>query len=271
MKFQTHHTVKMAGNRDDLNCHEEDVDGLNGNEIELEKLSLGPDGSKKLLVLDLAGVLCDRVFHKNRANIPDNRTPDAASGSFFVYKRPFCEEFVRFCLERFDVGIWSSARRTNLETALDCVIGELKGRLLFVWDQDDCTDSGFSTKENKNKPIFFKELKKLWDNESSNLPWRKGQYSSSNTILIDDKPYKALLNPPCTAIFPTEYKPDQLDDATLGPNGELRLYLDGLARAADVPAYVKEHPFGQSAITAIHPDWDFYSNIIDSSQLLGKS
>lgn len=73
----------MAGNRDDLSCHEEDVDGLNGNDIELEKLSLGPDGSKKLLVLDLAGVLCDRVFHKNRANIPDNRTPDAASGSFF--------------------------------------------------------------------------------------------------------------------------------------------------------------------------------------------
>lgn len=251
----------MAGNRDDLNCHEED-----GNAIELEKLSLGPDGSKKLLVLDLAGVLCDRVFHKNRAYIPDNRTPDDASGSFFVYKRPFCEEFVRFCLERFDVGIWSSAKRTNLETALDCVIGEFKGRLLFVWDQDDCTNSGFSTKENKNKPIFFKELKKLWDNKSSNLPWRKGQYSPSNTLLIDDKPYKALLNPPCTAIFPTEYKPDQLDDATLGPNGELRRYLDGLARAADVPAYVKEHPFGQSAITATHPDWDFYSNIIDNSK-----
>lgn len=256
----------MAGNRDDLNCHEEDGDGLDGNDIELEKLSLGPDGSKKLLVLDLAGVLCDRVFHKNRANIPDNRTPDDASGSFFVYKRPFCEEFVRFCLERFDVGIWSSAKRTNLETALDCVIGEFKGRLLFVWDQDDCTNSGFSTKENKNKPIFFKELKKLWDNKSSNLPWRKGQYSSSNTLLIDDKPYKALLNPPCTAIFPTEYRPDQLDDATLGPNGELRRYLDGLARAADVPAYVKEHPFGQSAITATHPDWDFYSNIIDNSK-----
>ncbi|KAG6758659.1 hypothetical protein POTOM_039018 [Populus tomentosa] len=270
----------MAGNRDDLNCHEEDGDG-----IELEKLSLGPDGSKKLLVLDLAGVLCDRVFHKNRANIPDNRTPDDASGSFFVYKRPFCEEFVRFCLERFDVGIWSSAKRTNLETALDCVIGEFKGRLLFVWVGDQIrayaikiafgyrygrTEEALSlsliTKENKNKPIFFKELKKLWDNKSSNLPWRKGQYSSSNTLLIDDKPYKALLNPPCTAIFPTEYRPDQLDDATLGPNGELRRYLDGLARAADVPAYVKEHPFGQSAITSTHPDWDFYSNIIDNSK-----
>lgn len=92
----------MAGNRDDLNCHEEDEDGLDGNDIELEKLSLGPDGSKKLLVLDLAGVLCDRVFHKNRADIPDNRTPDAASGSFFSkfsgYTTLATKVFTRSCL-----------------------------------------------------------------------------------------------------------------------------------------------------------------------------
>ncbi|KAF9671308.1 hypothetical protein SADUNF_Sadunf12G0033900 [Salix dunnii] len=47
-------------------------------------------------------------------------------------------------------------------------------------------------KENKNKPIFFKELKKLRDSKFSDLPWSKGQYSSSNTLLADDKPYKAL-------------------------------------------------------------------------------
>jgi hypothetical protein len=27
-----------------------------------------------------------------------------------VYKRPHCEEFMKFCLEKFEVGIWSSAR-----------------------------------------------------------------------------------------------------------------------------------------------------------------
>lgn len=27
-----------------------------------------------------------------------------------VYKRPYCEEFMKFCLENFEVGIWSSAR-----------------------------------------------------------------------------------------------------------------------------------------------------------------
>ncbi|CAK7325167.1 unnamed protein product [Dovyalis caffra] len=201
----------------DQNDGEEGADGkdINGNGILLEKLSLGGlDGRKKLLVLDLAGILCVRVFHTDKANIPDNRTPDAANGSFF----------------------------------------------------DDCTNSGFGTKENKNKPIFFKELKKLWENKSSNLPWIKGTFLSSNTLLIDDKPYKALLNPPHTAIFPTEYMPDQIDDATLGPNGDLRAYLDGLAKAADVPAYVKEHPFGQAAISTNHPDWDFYSAIIVHSK-----
>ncbi|CAK7325169.1 unnamed protein product [Dovyalis caffra] len=68
------------------------------------------------------------------------------------------------------------------------------------------------------------------------------------------------------AIFPTEYKPGHIDDATLGPNGGLRVYLDGLAKAADVPAYVKGNPFGEAAISANHPDWDFYSNIIVHSK-----
>lgn len=33
---------------------------------------------------------------------------------FLVIKRPQCEEFLKFCLERFDVGIWSS----NMEYVL---------------------------------------------------------------------------------------------------------------------------------------------------------
>jgi hypothetical protein len=27
-----------------------------------------------------------------------------------VFKRPFSEEFMKFCLERFEVGIWTSAQ-----------------------------------------------------------------------------------------------------------------------------------------------------------------
>lgn len=49
---------------------------------------------------------------------------------------------------------------------------------------------------------------------------------------------------------------------SIGPNSELRLYLDGLAGEENVPSYVKEHPFGQPAITPEHSDWEYYSRII---------
>ncbi|KNA07172.1 hypothetical protein SOVF_174340 isoform A [Spinacia oleracea] len=39
-----------------------------------------------------------------------NRRPDAVYGQRLVYKRPFLDEFLKFCLERFEVGIWSSAK-----------------------------------------------------------------------------------------------------------------------------------------------------------------
>ncbi|XP_024186457.1 uncharacterized protein LOC112191369 [Rosa chinensis] len=144
----------------------------------------------------------------------------------------------------------------------------LRRKLLFAWDQVECTDSGFKTLENQKKPIFLKGLKKIWENKDfkASLPSSMGKYSSLNTLLIDDKAYKALLNPAHTAIFPPEFKVDQVDDKALGPNGELRLYLEGLADADDVTSYVKDHPFGQPAITTTHSDWDFYSKILTHFQ-----
>ncbi|KAF2289773.1 hypothetical protein GH714_038558 [Hevea brasiliensis] len=77
-----------------------------------------------------------------------------------------------------------------------------------------CNKSEFNNIEKKDKPIFLKELNKLWENEL----W-KGRYTSVNTLLIDDEPYKALLNPPHTAIFPTEYKANHVNDTASGPEG----------------------------------------------------
>ncbi|ESW25326.1 hypothetical protein PHAVU_003G026400 [Phaseolus vulgaris] len=42
------------------------------------------------------------------------------------------------------------------------------------------------------------------------------------------------------------------------PRCELCLYLKGVAEARDVPSYVKDHPFGQPAVTSAHPHWEFY-------------
>ncbi|XP_028093562.1 uncharacterized protein LOC114293645 isoform X1 [Camellia sinensis] len=228
--------------------------------LSLEKLNLGP--RKKLLVLGLGGLLVHRVYSRYgvRTNVQTRRRPDGIAGNFLVFNRPYCSEFLEFCFERFEVGIWSSAKDWNIDGVLTTIKSGLKSKLLFVWDQKQCTDSGVMSLEKKNKPIFLKEMKKLWEDRT--LPWPCGQYSSSNTLLIDDDPCKALLNPHNTAIFPDSYKVENGNDTVLGPKGELLEFLDGLSDVDDVQSYVKENRVGQPAITETHAEWNYYSKIV---------
>ena len=74
--------------------------------------------------------------------------------------------------------------------------------LLWFWqDSSQCTATGHCTVENKDKPLVLKELRKLWTKEEPGLPWNKGDFSPSNTLLVDDSPYKALRNP----VLPSPY------------------------------------------------------------------
>ncbi|GFP96567.1 hypothetical protein PHJA_001800800, partial [Phtheirospermum japonicum] len=173
-----------------------------------------------------------------------------------VFKRPFCTEFLKFFFERFDVALWSSAREHNIEGVLSSITGGTRSKLVFIWGQEECTESGYQCLHKEEKPLFLKELKDIWEHK-----YYKGQYSATNTLLIDDEPHTPLLNLPNTAIFPQPYKKHDRHDTLLGPNGELRKYLDGLADAKDVLTYVKDHPFGQTPITPSHPDWSYYANI----------
>lgn len=126
--------LKSVIHDDDSKGNEEDKGDLPDG-LSLEKLSLKVP-KKKLLILCLGGLLCHRVCLKRGRNygyVKTNRRPDTAYGSFegkvvinlqcffsfvltryilfwSVYKRPFCDDFVKFCFERFEVGIWSSAR-----------------------------------------------------------------------------------------------------------------------------------------------------------------
>ncbi|XP_057506494.1 uncharacterized protein LOC130789677 [Actinidia eriantha] len=245
-------TLKNKAPAHEEDSSEDDEDFGNDLGISLERLNLGP--RKKLVVMGLGGVLVHRMYRfDHKTNFQKHRFADAIAGNFLVFNRPFCDEFLKFCFERFEVGIWSSARERNIDGVLNSLTRGLKDKLLFVWDQEECTDSGFKSLEKKEKPIFFKELRKLWED---------GKFSSSNTLLIDDEPYKALLNPPNTAIFPPTYKVDNGDDTALGPNSELRIFLDGLVDAEDVPSYVKDYQIGQPPITEAHSDWEFYSKIV---------
>ncbi|XP_004303039.1 PREDICTED: probable C-terminal domain small phosphatase [Fragaria vesca subsp. vesca] len=261
--------VVLSVNEDDDSDHDSVSCGSDGNDcdnedtgshcgLSLQKLNLGP--RKKLLVFSLNGCLIHRVYGHDKANIPSDRSPDGTYGKHLVFKRPFAEEFMQFCLERFEIGIWSSAQEKHVDGILESVMGRIRNRLSFVWDQAECTDTGFKSVENTRKPLFVKDLKGLWK-------YLDRKYSESDTLLIDDKPYKALLNPPHTGIFLDSYTADNVDDNALDPKGKLGKFLDGLAVAKDVQLYVKDNPFDQPAISQDHPEWKFYSSVL---QKLGK-
>ncbi|KAI3885449.1 hypothetical protein MKX03_036341 [Papaver bracteatum] len=204
---------------------------------------------KKLLVLDLNGLLADLSNHLGKKT----RT-----------KRPYCDEFLKFCFERFHVGVWSSRKKSNVINVVNFLMGDMKENLLFCWDVSHCTETGFRVLGDWYKPLVLKELKKLWNKHEPNLPWQKGVFNESNTLLLDDSPYKALCNPMYTAIFPSSYTREVLNDNSLGPGGDLWVYLEGLVLAGNVQQYVEQHPFGQPAITSRNPKWGFYLEVFNA-------
>ncbi|XP_076918462.1 uncharacterized protein LOC143578886 [Bidens hawaiensis] len=216
---------------------------------------------KKLLALDVNGLLVDIVPD---ADADKQHKPDTIISSKAVFKRPFCDEFLKFCFERFRVGVWTSRTRRNITRVLDFLMKDTQHQLLFCWDQSHCTETGYNTIENTNKPLLLKELKKLWEKQDPNLPWDRGVYDASNTLLLDDSPYKALRNPPHTAIFPYTYSYLDAHDNGLGPDGDLRNYLERLAASDNVQKFVEQNPFGQPPITRDNISWDFYHKIICS-------
>ncbi|XP_039163305.1 uncharacterized protein LOC104420739 isoform X1 [Eucalyptus grandis] len=250
-------------------------------DISLERTSIGPS-RKKLLILDLNGLLADIIPYVGLGCKPDLIVSRKA-----VFKRPFVDDFVQFCFEKFAVGVWSSRTnysfyRRNVDPVVDFIMGDSKRKLLFCWtikkeqgllfssssvwlqDQSHCTMTKFSTLEKRDKPLVLKELRKLWDKLEPNLPWEKGAYNESNTLLLDDSPYKALRNPANTGIFPYSYHYRDAKDNSIGPGGDLRVYLESLALADDVRKYVEQNPFGQRAITNSNPSWNYYKRVLAS-------
>ncbi|XP_028796600.1 ubiquitin-like domain-containing CTD phosphatase 1 [Neltuma alba] len=214
---------------------------------------------KQLLVLDINGLLADVVLPR-----PIGHKPDEIIAGRAIFKRPFYLEFLNFCFENFEVAVWSSRMKKNVDKVINCLISDMRHKLLFCWDHSHCTPTSFATLENKHKPLVFKDLRKIWEKHDPDLPWEKGYYNESNTLLLDDSPYKALLNPPHTSIFPYPYTYQKKGDNSLGVGGDLRVYLEGLVKAENMAGYIEQNPYGQERITERSPSWSFYFQVMGS-------
>lgn len=125
---------------------------------------------KKLLILDLDETL---VY---ATEVKLEYQQDFIVGQYFVYKRPFLQEFIQFCLENFDVSIWTSST-SNYATKIVEEIFPNPYELKFFWSRLRCT---IRYDEELQETYFEKMMSKV----------RKRKYDLAKVIVVDDSPEK---------------------------------------------------------------------------------
>lgn len=250
--FINNPTRKVSSSRSLSTSASGDVDALANS---LENTRLGGAAVRPLIVLDLNGLVVRRVKKQQitqaqlaQLNRPGGPYP--AGKLYYAWKRPFAEDFIKFLAAKFDVVIWSSARRDNINHMLRVVLTNSKRNsilspkeqesILGIMDQSDCVVAA-QWPDDPDRPLFIKELERVW----KNFP----QHGPQDTLLVDDSLYKAARNPANTAIHPKDWRIGDLTDKSLAPGGNMRGYLENLANAAQspdfkgVPAFVAANPF----------------------------
>lgn len=205
--------------------------------IVLQPSEISSNPSPKLIVLDLNGTL---LYRKRRKK-----------GNFRVNPRPFVKEFLQylFDVETFSVMIWSSARPENVDKMVREIFGNYRERLMVIWGRDKfgLSEEEYFTdfKPLKDLEIVWKELNK--EEIGSNFDGQKVGFDQTNTILIEDSPYKTQLQP-FNAIhlreFDRKMERDEEDRELLRVIG----YLELIKFQSNISAYIKEHPFNTHSV-----------------------
>ncbi|KAJ3307752.1 hypothetical protein HDU76_004395 [Blyttiomyces sp. JEL0837] len=132
-----------------------------------------------------------------------------------------------------DVGIWTFATREFAETVLGHVFNEwglsLERDIEFLWTGEEVVD----------KPGYgrVKPLEKIW----SQFPHK---YSPSSTFIVDDSPYKTIMNKPNTVLVP-KFDPHVVDAVNVGDH--LSTFFHGWVESGDcAQKYLSKvkNPFG---------------------------
>lgn len=170
----------------------------------------------QLLILDLNGTLVSRV-DRNKS----------------MYLRPYGQEFFNYIFDNFNVMVWSSAQ-THSVNNMSRMFGINKDKISVLWDRNSFNLSKYDF---NRKSLTIKDLDKVWTHF-------KGEYDATNTILLDDSPKKAQLQP-YNCIHPSEFEHTSEEFRKHGDAELLNIidYLKKLQFQSNVANYIKNHPF----------------------------
>ena len=230
----------------------------------MNSLRQAPDAvpSKRFIVVfDLNGIFCHcSPRQRNMATVPTwimhDRAPDkppALVGPKVVLPRRGYDMFWCRMSRMFHLCIWSSMKKSTVDLVVDYLFRNLPKPAL-VLGQEDCTtfkDMWGNVVHNPLKtsaPLFLKSLvHKFWWPPIS-LDCGRITAKDSNTILVDDCPYKSVCNPDECGIFPNPFTSNRVQDADM--TKVLLPYFQSLfySPMSDAREFVVNRRFGQQPI-----------------------
>jgi RNA polymerase II subunit A small phosphatase-like protein len=161
------------------------------------------DPDKILLILDLD----ETLIHASKSTL--DREADFVIFHYYIYKRPFLDEFLTSIEAYFRIAFWSSASDDYVEQVVDAIYPE-PNKKEFVWGRKRCTPRAIIIDDDHRYSYdeyghynYIKRLKKVKD----------AGYPLERVLVVDDTPHK-INNSFGNAIYMKEFN-GELDDREL--------------------------------------------------------
>ena len=156
---------------------------------------------KILLILDVD----ETLVHATSTEL--GHQPDFKVFDYFIYKRPYLDEFLQEVKKDFLIGVWSSASDDYVTKVVEKIFPP-QFELEFVWGRSRCTfRRNFMMVESRTYSTnmgdhyhYIKPLKKL----------KRRGYHLNKMLIVDDTPHKCQDNYG-NAIYPNEFLGDRSD------------------------------------------------------------
>jgi len=153
---------------------------------------------KKLLILDCNGMLWSSQKATSVPRVKNNHGVYYIQGSIY-FERLKLHEFLARCFQVFDVAIWTCAQKRRMDAMKETIFTEDEQyQFKFVWDQS-MTMNSWVRRPDGACNVMMKNLGDVWSRYM-------GEYDDTNTILIEDSPTKAFMNPSRTALHPPTFE-----------------------------------------------------------------
>lgn len=173
-------------------------------------ISLKTTNTLKLLVLDINGVLCHKIY-KPDDTLDSKKYNPIDLNKHNLYLRPGVKTFLNkvFSLDDLEVAIFSSTTYPNVDLILKQLITtKQRKKLKFLWCRDRCSlDPEYDTRDDIKKFDTIKRIEIIIESPYINA---KREYNKDNILFIDDSALKMRYNPKNSYYIVAPYDPQSV-------------------------------------------------------------